>query len=66
MVLRLEWTPKISVNNKKIDTQHKTLFSIINKLITIKKEKTESDTIFEVLRELIDYSGTHFEFRLHA
>jgi hemerythrin len=61
MVLRLEWTPSISVNNEKIDAQHKRLFSIINKLIIIKKEKTESDKIFEVLRELIDYSGKHFQ-----
>jgi len=61
MVLRLEWTPKISVNNEKIDNQHKKLFSIINKLVTIKKEKIESDTIFEVLRELINYSDKHFK-----
>jgi len=46
MVLRLEWTPKISVNNEKIDNQHKKLFSIINKLATIKKEKAEPDANF--------------------
>ena len=61
MVLRLEWTPKISVNSEKMDNQHKKLFLIINKLITIKKEKVEPDTIFEVLRELIDYSDKHFK-----
>jgi len=61
MVLRLEWTPTISVNSEKIDNQHKNLFLIINKLITIKKEKAEPDTIFEVLRELIDYSDKHFK-----
>jgi len=61
MVLKLEWTPKISVNNEKVDNQHKKLFLIINKLATIKKEKAEPDAIFEVLRELIDYSDKHFK-----
>jgi len=60
MVLRLEWTPKISVNNEKIDNQHKKLFSIMNNLITIKKEMAEPDAIFEVLRELVAYSEKHF------
>ena len=61
MVLRLEWTPKISVNNEKIDNQHKKLFSIINKLITIREEKADPDAVFEVLRELIAYSDKHFK-----
>ena len=61
MVLRLEWTPKISTGSEKIDNQHKKLFSIINKLIIIKKEKAEFDAIFEVLTELIDYSHKHFK-----
>ena len=61
MALRLEWTPKISINNKKIDDQHKKLFLIMNKLITIRKENAKPDAIFEVLRELIDYSNKHFK-----
>ena len=65
MVLRLEWTPKISVNTEEIDNQHKKLFLIINKLIIIRKEKAEPDTILEVLRELIDYSDKHFKTEDH-
>ncbi len=61
MVLRLEWTPKISVKSKELDNQHKRLFLIINRLIDIRKKKAEPETILEVLRELIDYSDRHFK-----
>jgi len=61
MVLRIEWSSKLSVNSEEIDNQHKKLFSVINKLVTFKKQKAESDVVLEVLKELIDYSDKHFK-----
>ncbi|MFZ5570831.1 MAG: bacteriohemerythrin [Thermodesulfobacteriota bacterium] len=57
---QLFWTKDMSVNDEELDTQHKKLFSIINKLIDIQGGRTDSGKTFDCLKELVDYTGYHF------
>jgi hemerythrin len=51
---RIEWTDTWTLDHAEIDEQHKTLISILNKLIS--RESTAS----KLLNELIEYAAVHF------
>ncbi len=60
MIKNIAWSEAISVNNKKIDDQHKHLIELTNNLIDHSNEKADSALISESLDELVKYTRTHF------
>jgi hemerythrin len=67
----IEWNEKYSVHIEEIDSQHKIIFSIINRLHDAMKARKGKEVIGDLLGELIDYTYYHFAteekyFRLHG
>jgi len=58
----MPWGPKLSLNIKEIDDQHKTLVSLINELHKAMKLKTGSKKAGEILKDLAEYTVYHFDF----
>ncbi len=57
----LEWDNKYSVEISLIDEEHKTLFSLLNKVIVAKEHNDNSEELWEVLSEMTNYALTHFK-----
>lgn len=57
----LQWTEKISVNNEKIDDQHKKLIDLTNELILHSNAAPNSQIVNETLYELLKYTKYHFQ-----
>jgi hemerythrin len=57
----LEWNQKYSMEIGEIDTQHKQLFSIINRLSARRKLNPDLQDVVHVLEELSDYAKEHFK-----
>jgi len=58
----LEWNDIYSVNIKEIDSQHKNLFSLINKVQFSDKDKPNTkEEINKILDEMNDYAIYHFD-----
>lgn len=56
----IEWKETYSVNIAEIDTQHKMLVEMINKLHAAILSGTGKDVLTEILGELVDYTLNHF------
>lgn len=56
---RLIWTEDLSVNNPKVDAQHRHLFDLINELAS-EKASSEPETYAQLLSSLTDYFMLHF------
>jgi len=56
------WSDKYSVRINSIDTQHKKLIEIINKLHDSMSKGTSKDILNPILQELIKYTIEHFAF----
>ena len=56
----LEWEDKYSVGISIFDEEHKKLIGILNKAIYAKEHNDNTEEIKEVLREMTDYTFTHF------
>lgn len=56
------WSDKYSIGNDVIDSQHKKLFDILNRLFDICVGKNEVDTVEAVMEELVSYTDYHFKF----
>ena len=56
----IEWDDKYSIGISIIDEQHKKLFGIINRTIYAKEHSNDIEELKEVLREMTDYTVTHF------
>jgi len=56
----ITWGPKLEVGIGIIDSQHKRLVDLINKLDEATKEGRAVETVGETLTGLIDYTHTHF------
>ncbi len=56
----IEWNEKYSVHIEEIDSQHKRMFSIINRLHDSMKARKGKEVIGNLLGELIDYTYYHF------
>jgi hemerythrin len=66
----IEWSEKYSVHIKEIDSQHQTIFGIINRLHDAMRVRRGNDVIGDLLIELVDYTYYHFAteekyFRMH-
>lgn len=53
----MEWKEEYSVKVPSIDTQHKRLFALLNKL---KSNKEKQDQENSIIKELLDYTLKHF------
>ena len=56
----IEWEKRLSVNNVKIDNQHKSLFELTNNLILNSEAEPNSKIVNETLYELLKYTESHF------
>jgi len=55
-----QWQENMSVGNLTIDTQHKQLVNIINKLGDAMQQGKAADVINDIVRELVGYTVRHF------
>ena len=60
--MNIEWSEKYELGIDKIDTQHKRLVSIINRLEEAWRENKHSDTVKTIFQSLRDYTNYHFSF----
>jgi hemerythrin-like metal-binding protein len=56
----ITWGPKLEIGIGIIDSQHKRLVDLINKLDEATKEGRAVEAVGETLKGLIDYTHTHF------
>lgn len=57
---QIVWSNTFSVGVREMDTQHKKLISMINRLIAEQHTLTDPATIAELLTEMTDYASEHF------
>jgi hemerythrin len=57
----ITWTDSFSVKVAEIDTQHKKLIDMINKLYDAMKVGKSKDVMGEILNNLLSYTDTHFK-----
>ncbi len=67
---KIQWHDSFSVGIKKIDNQHKKLFSLLNELIVASETGQEAEVLGRVLDDLVSYTDYHFKteepfFRIH-
>ena len=60
-MLLITWSDSFSVKVAEIDTQHKKLVEMINKLYDAMKVGKSKDVMGEILISLISYTVTHFK-----
>ena len=56
------WNDKYSIGSDVIDSQHKKLFDILNRLFDICVGKNDVDTVEKVMEELVSYTDYHFKY----
>jgi hemerythrin len=56
----ITWTDALSVNIREIDTQHKRLFELMNKLHEAMKIGKGNDVLGGILGDLVNYTVVHF------
>ena len=54
------WYKSYSVNNEELDTHHRHLFAILNKMYDSCLTAASTDCAEQVIEELIEYTGYHF------
>ena len=57
----IEWDGSLSVGNVQIDQEHVALIGIINRLNDAIQKEHGNDIIADILSELSDYVGCHFD-----
>lgn len=67
---KIQWHDSFSVGIKKIDNQHKKLFSLLNELIVASETGQEAEVLDRVLNDLVSYTDYHFKteepfFKIH-
>ena len=55
-----EWADTMSVGVPEIDSQHRELINLLNRLFVSVVERDKDKTTIEILDALIDYTKTHF------
>jgi len=56
----LEWNSSFATNVSKFDSEHKTLFAMVNDLHDAMQQKRSREAVGSVLNRLIDYTANHF------
>lgn len=57
----IEWNDSYSVGVAELDEQHKKLFRIINTMFEADDLSLNSQTITDLLTEMVEYASVHFE-----
>lgn len=57
----IQWTDKLSVGNAQIDSEHKKLVDLVNRLHDAMKAGKAKEEIGGVLSELVNYTMVHFK-----
>ena len=57
----ITWNDDFKVGVEQLDEQHRQLIQILNRLISKPQATTGSETISELLNDMMNYSKTHFE-----
>ncbi len=60
-LLYISWKEEFSVGARILDTQHQTLFDLINKLYGSMNSRNAQNTASSVINELNKYAQTHFK-----
>jgi hemerythrin-like metal-binding protein len=58
---RIEWQDCYSVNNERIDQQHKRIVAMINQLGEAMENGSERPALIKILSDLAGYTKTHFK-----
>lgn len=58
---KIPWDEKYRIGIRAIDSQHKKLFMIVNKLYDLEDESAAKDEIRSILYDFRDYMQTHFD-----
>ncbi len=58
---KIVWTDKYSVGVNSIDIQHRKIIELINILIEHHNDTADSDTVFNVLQEMMKYAQKHLD-----
>jgi hemerythrin len=56
----ITWNDLMSTNIEAIDSQHRVLVALINKLHDATNDGREKEVLGDVLKELVDYTVSHF------
>ena len=56
----IQWKERYSVGNQLIDSQHKILVGMLNRIIQNEDANVDSEVLSNVLSEIIEYAGSHF------
>lgn len=56
----INWDQSCSVGVKEIDTQHRAIFEIINRLYALMQANKDSESLSSIVQELMDYARYHF------
>jgi len=57
----IKWSDKLSVGNTQIDSEHKNLVNLVNRLHDALKAGKAKEEIGSVLSELVNYTMVHFK-----
>jgi hemerythrin-like metal-binding protein len=58
---KIVWNDEFSVGVETMDVQHQRILKIYNKLIDNAQADPSSETVSEVLTEMVEYASTHFK-----
>ena len=58
---KIVWNDEFSVGVDKMDVQHQGIIKILNKLVDNAQADPRSETVSEVLAEMVEYASTHFK-----
>ena len=58
---KIVWNDEFSVGVETMDVQHQRILKIYNKLIDNAQADPSSETVSEVLAEMVEYASTHFK-----
>lgn len=58
---KIVWSDEYSIGIRAIDTQHKKLFMLVNKLYDLNEFTTTKEEIRSILYDFSDYMQTHFK-----
>ncbi len=59
---KVSWKEDLSLQEKRLDTQHQLFFEILNRLIDHQDAKTKSELLNNIIYELLQYIDNHFKY----
>lgn len=56
-----KWSPELMIDNGQIDSDHKTLLTIANRVLELDNPNQQAEELKQIIRELYDYAKYHFK-----